>query len=47
MMWLFAYDTQESVYNSMFTLLDEAIEGFKNGTSAAADMQQFDYWCKR
>lgn len=42
----FAYDTQESVYNSMFTLLDEAIEGFKNGTSSAADMQQFDYWCK-
>lgn len=42
----FSYDSQESIYNSMFTLLDEAIDGFKNGTSSPTDMQQFDYWCK-
>lgn len=42
----FAYDTQESIYNDLFTLLDEAIAGFKNGTSTAEDMQAFDYWCQ-
>lgn len=41
----FSYDTQESIYNAMFVLLDEAITGFKNGTSSVADMQAFDYWC--
>lgn len=41
----FYYDSQESIYNSMFALLDEAIEGFKTGTSEVANMQQFDYWC--
>ena len=42
----FAYDTQESIYNDLFTLLDEAIQGFKNGSSSAEDMQAFDYWCQ-
>lgn len=42
----FYYDSQESIYNSMFTLLDEAIDGFKNGTSEVANLQQFDYWCQ-
>ena len=42
----FYYDSQENIYNSMFALLDEAISGFKNGTSSPADMQQFDYWCQ-
>lgn len=41
----FAYDTQESIYNSLFTLLDEAIAGFKSSTSAKEDMASFDYWC--
>lgn len=41
----FYYDSQESIYNAMFALLDEAIDGFKNGTSAVENMQQFDYWC--
>ena len=40
----FSYDTQESVYNALFTLVDEAIAGFK-GTASVADMQAFDYWC--
>lgn len=42
----FYYDSQESLYNAMFTSLDEAITGFKNGTSEVANMQQFDYWCQ-
>lgn len=42
----FAYDSQESIYNAMFGLLDEAIDGFKNGTSEVANLQQFDYWCQ-
>ena len=42
----FYYDSQESIYNAMFALLDEAISGFKNGTSDVANMQQFDYWCQ-
>lgn len=42
----FYYDSQESIYNAMFALLDEAIDGFKNGTSAVENMQQFDYWCQ-
>lgn len=42
----FYYDSQESIYGAMFTLLDEAINGFKNGTSDVANMQQFDYWCQ-
>lgn len=42
----FAYDKQEDLYNSMFTLLDEALDGFKTGTSSAENMQKFDYWCK-
>lgn len=42
----FYYDSQESIYNAMFKLLDEAIAGFKNGTSEVANMQQFDYWCQ-
>lgn len=42
----FAYDTQESIYNDLFTLLDDAIAGFKKGTSSAEDMQTFDYWCQ-
>ena len=42
----FYYDSQESIYNAMFALLDEAITGFKNGTSDVANMQQFDYWCQ-
>lgn len=42
----FAYDTQESIYNDLFTLLDEAINGFQNGSSSAEDMQAFDYWCQ-
>lgn len=42
----FYYDSQESVYNAMFALLDEAVTGFKNGTSEVANMQQFDYWCQ-
>lgn len=41
----FYYDKQESVYNSMFALLDEAIAGFKGGTSDPATMT-FDYWCR-
>lgn len=41
----FYYDKQEDLYNSMFKLLDEAIVGFKNGTSAVENMQKFDYWC--
>lgn len=41
----FGYDKQEDLYNSMFKLLDEAIDGFKNGTSSAENMQKFDYWC--
>lgn len=42
----FYYDSQESIYKAMFTLLDEAITGFKNGTSDVSNMQQFDYWCR-
>lgn len=42
----FYYDPQESIYKAMFTLLDEAITGFKTGTSDVANMQQFDYWCQ-
>lgn len=42
----FYYDSQESLYNAMFASLDEAITGFKNGTSEVANMQQFDYWCQ-
>lgn len=42
----FYYDPQESIYKAMFTLLDEAITGFKNGTSEVSNMQQFDYWCQ-
>lgn len=42
----FYYDSQESIYNAMFALLDEAIDGFKNGTSLVENMQQFDYWCQ-
>ena len=42
----FYYDSQESIYNAMIALLDEAITGFKNGTSDVANMQQFDYWCQ-
>jgi len=41
----FAYDSQEDVYNEIFKLLDDAIAGFKNGKSTAADMQTFDSWC--
>ncbi len=41
----FAYDTQEQIYNSLFTLLDEAIAGFKNSTSDKSAMTSFDYWC--
>ena len=37
----FSYDTQESVYKALFTLVDEAIAGFK-GTASVADMQAFD-----
>lgn len=42
----FYYDPQESIYKAMFTLLDEAITGFKTGTSEVSNMQQFDYWCQ-
>lgn len=42
----FYYDSQESIYKAMFTLLDEAVTGFKNGTSDVSNMQQFDYWCR-
>lgn len=42
----FAYDKQEEIYNSLFKLLDEAIVGFKAGTSSPENMQKFDYWCK-
>lgn len=42
----FYYDKQEDIYNSMFNLLDEALDGFKNGTSEPANMQKFDYWCQ-
>ncbi|MEG1543191.1 MAG: SusD/RagB family nutrient-binding outer membrane lipoprotein [Tannerellaceae bacterium] len=41
----FAYDKQEDLYNSMFKLLDDAIVGFKNGTSSPENMKKFDYWC--
>ena len=41
----FAYDKQEYIYNSIFKLLDDAIAGFKSGTSTAEQMQVFDYWC--
>lgn len=41
----FYYDKQEEIYNKMFALLDEALVGFKNGTSAVENMQKFDYWC--
>ena len=41
----FAYDKQEDIYNSIFKLLDDAIAGFKSGTSTAEQMQAFDYWC--
>lgn len=42
----FPYDSQESIYNDLFSLLDEAINGFKEGASSAEDMQAFDYWCQ-
>lgn len=42
----FYYDSQESIYKAMFALLDEAVTGFKNGTSDVSNMQQFDYWCR-
>lgn len=41
----FYYDKQEDIYNSLFTLLDEAIENFKNPASKLEDRQSFDYWC--
>lgn len=41
----FSYDTQEQIYNSLFTLLDEAIVGFKSSTSDKSAMASFDYWC--
>lgn len=41
----YAYDTQEKIYNSLFTLLDEAIAGFKSSTSDKSAMASFDYWC--
>lgn len=41
----YAYDSQEQIYNSLFTLLDEAIAGFKSSTSDKESMASFDYWC--
>lgn len=41
----FAYDTQESIYNSIFDLLDTAIVNFQNPTSDLESRQSFDYWC--
>lgn len=41
----FAYDTQETIYNEIFKLLDDAIAGFKKGTSTPEQMQTFDFWC--
>lgn len=41
----FYYDKQEDIYNSLFTLLDEAIDNFKNPASQLEDRQSFDYWC--
>ncbi len=41
----FAYDTQEEIYNQIFKLLDNAIAGFKSGTSTTEQLQAFDYWC--
>lgn len=42
----FAYDKQEDIYNSLFTLLDEAIQNFQNPTSDLESRQSFDVWCK-
>lgn len=41
----FYYDKQEDIYNSLFALLDEAIDNFKNPASKLEDRQSFDYWC--
>lgn len=41
----FAYDSQEEIYNQIFKLLDDAIQGFKDGKSTAEELQAFDYWC--
>ena len=41
----FAYDTQESIYNSIFDLLDTAISNFQNPASDLESRQSFDYWC--
>lgn len=41
----FAYDTQESIYNSIFDLLDTAIANFQNPASDLESRQSFDYWC--
>lgn len=41
----FSYDKQEDIYNSMFALLDEAINNFQNPTSDLTSRQSFDFWC--
>lgn len=41
----FAYDTQQSIYNSIFELLDEALRNFENPSSTLEERQSFDYWC--
>lgn len=40
----FAYDKQEDIYNSLFALIDEALQNFK-GTASVEDMKAFDSWC--
>ena len=42
----FYYDKQEDIYNSLFALLDEAIQNFQNPASDLASRQSFDIWCK-
>lgn len=41
----FYYDSQESIYNDLFDLIDKAIVGFKESTYDVDAMKEFDYWC--
>ena len=42
----FYYDSQESIYNSLFALLDEAIQNLQNPASDLETRQSFDCWCQ-
>ena len=41
----FSYDTQQSIYNSIFELLDKALQDFQSPKSTLEERQSFDYWC--